>query len=100
MEELNGPSVLSKSQRADILEYWGSVFRCMRSLFQAITGGDDWTIFADPLTGAGYHYYLLFMFYIAFITFSVLNVLTLVCLKRRLKHLAFWCFGGTILNIS
>lgn len=67
---------VSEETRNDIAEHWGSVTLAMVTLFEAISGGNDWANLAKPLKSAGTHYYLLFIFYIAFLTISVLNVLT------------------------
>merc|ERR1719265_1878038 len=60
----------------EALTYYGGVHLSMLTLFQAITGGNDWENLAKPLQAAGDIYYGLFLFYIAFLTFAVLNVLT------------------------
>eukprot|EP00811_Abedinium_folium_P017127 NODE_2604_length_2182_cov_6.175669.p1 GENE.NODE_2604_length_2182_cov_6.175669~~NODE_2604_length_2182_cov_6.175669.p1 ORF type:complete len:455 (-),score=75.86 NODE_2604_length_2182_cov_6.175669:202-1566(-) len=60
----------------ELEQYWGSVTKAMQSLYWAITGGNDWKPLAQPLKATGYHYYALFIIYVAFLTFAVLNVLT------------------------
>merc|ERR1712137_308097 len=62
--------------RQALEEYWGSLRAAMTTLFEAITGGLDWEELAEPLKATGMMYYALFLFYIAFLTFAVLNVLT------------------------
>eukprot|EP00812_Abedinium_dasypus_P005616 NODE_1705_length_1078_cov_487.661779.p1 GENE.NODE_1705_length_1078_cov_487.661779~~NODE_1705_length_1078_cov_487.661779.p1 ORF type:complete len:327 (+),score=109.56 NODE_1705_length_1078_cov_487.661779:100-981(+) len=64
-------------QNAEELEkYWGSVTKAMQTLYWTITGGNDWKPLAQPLKAMGYHYYALFIIYVAFLAFAVLNVLT------------------------
>jgi len=58
------------------IEHWGSIFKCMMSLYMAITGGSDWAPLAEPLLEIGEAYYFLFLFYIALLSFAILNVLT------------------------
>eukprot|EP00747_Dinoflagellata_sp_TGD_P084127 gnl/TRDRNA2_/TRDRNA2_162392_c0_seq2.p1 gnl/TRDRNA2_/TRDRNA2_162392_c0~~gnl/TRDRNA2_/TRDRNA2_162392_c0_seq2.p1 ORF type:complete len:249 (-),score=65.01 gnl/TRDRNA2_/TRDRNA2_162392_c0_seq2:71-817(-) len=67
---------LSEQEKEDLRDTWGSVSGAMITLYMAITGGNDWADLAEPLKHAGLHYYGLFLFYIAFLTFAVLNVLT------------------------
>mmetsp|Transcript_26840 Transcript_26840/g.61900 ORF Transcript_26840/g.61900 Transcript_26840/m.61900 type:complete len:689 (-) Transcript_26840:22-2088(-) len=66
----------ARDQLADLLRHWGSVGKCMVSLYMAVTGGHDWGPLAEPLREVGPITYGLFLFYIAFVTFAVLNVLT------------------------
>jgi hypothetical protein len=56
--------------------YWSSVPQATVTLYLAITGGADWEPLATPVRAAGEFYFFLFMFYIAFTAFAVLNVLT------------------------
>eukprot|EP00747_Dinoflagellata_sp_TGD_P116633 gnl/TRDRNA2_/TRDRNA2_172431_c2_seq1.p1 gnl/TRDRNA2_/TRDRNA2_172431_c2~~gnl/TRDRNA2_/TRDRNA2_172431_c2_seq1.p1 ORF type:complete len:476 (+),score=82.46 gnl/TRDRNA2_/TRDRNA2_172431_c2_seq1:115-1428(+) len=67
---------LTKEAKDGLVEHWSSVDGAMLTLYMAITGGNDWAALAEPLKLCGAHYYLLFLFYIAFLTFAVLNVLT------------------------
>eukprot|EP00747_Dinoflagellata_sp_TGD_P093837 gnl/TRDRNA2_/TRDRNA2_165896_c2_seq2.p1 gnl/TRDRNA2_/TRDRNA2_165896_c2~~gnl/TRDRNA2_/TRDRNA2_165896_c2_seq2.p1 ORF type:complete len:654 (+),score=125.26 gnl/TRDRNA2_/TRDRNA2_165896_c2_seq2:285-1964(+) len=68
--------LLADEERKDLYDRWGTVTKSMLSLYMAITGGDDWSNIAAPLKSAGDHYYMLFLFYTAFLMFAVLNVLT------------------------
>lgn len=58
----------------EIRDYWPGVGLAMLSLFQAITGGNDWANLAEPLKDVGALYYCIFLFYIAFMCFATLNV--------------------------
>lgn len=42
----------------------------------AISGGNDWMALAEPVKAAGEYYFVLFMFFIAFIIVALLNILT------------------------
>merc|ERR1719272_20478 len=53
----------------------------MFSLMMAISGGLDWSRILDPLIQISPVYRLLFTFYIVFVVFGVLNVLTGVFLE-------------------
>lgn len=56
--------------------YWGSVNRAMISLFWASTGGADWSDIAEPMLSVGWQYYAIFMIYISFFIFVIMNSLT------------------------
>lgn len=57
-------------------KYWATVPQAIITLYYSVTGGADWEDLALPIKKAGMAYYCLFMFYIAFTAFVVLNVLT------------------------
>merc|ERR1712107_4888 len=55
-------------------EYYGTVLRSIYTLFQSISGGIDWHRAADALAGMGPIWLLLFIMYVSFTYFAVLNV--------------------------
>jgi len=61
-----------------INRYWNSVPSATLTLYMSVTGGADWQDLALPLgqLGSGIIYHYLFLFYIAFSTVAVLNVVT------------------------
>merc|ERR1711874_391509 len=67
---------LDKQTFLAIEEYWNSVPQAIVTLYFAVTGGADWEVLAAPIRDAGEFYFILFMFYIAFTAWAVLNVLT------------------------
>lgn len=56
--------------------YWGSLSTSMFTLFKAIAGGLSWQEAVDCLELAGVAMVLIFLFFIAFAYFAVLNVVT------------------------
>merc|ERR1719265_270529 len=48
----------------------------------------DWAEMGDPLQTIGVHYYLLFLLFIGFVCFLVMNVLTGVMLENAAKSFA------------
>merc|ERR1719333_787751 len=62
----------------DHLELFGSLATTMMTLFKMITGGCEWSVAVQPLQSVhnGGIYVALLMFYVAFSTFAVLNVIT------------------------
>lgn len=66
-----------KVEDVDILRAnFGSMAEAMLSLFKVGTGGDDWSLHYKLVSFAGLPYSLLFLFYVAFITFAIMNILT------------------------
>jgi len=61
---------------SDALRFWSSMGASMLTLFQASTGGLDWNEMASPLWQAGGHWYAIFLLYIGFFLFVVMNTLT------------------------
>jgi len=59
-----------------LLESFGTVMRSMISLFMAICGGRDWHEYYEVLGQISWFVSLLFLFYIFFVVFGVLNVVT------------------------
>jgi len=75
-------SDMSNEQNAEnvmlVNEHFGTLWRCMISLFCAITGGNDWMMYAGPLRlfGQGELWFLMFVFYVLVCSVGVLNVVT------------------------
>mmetsp|Transcript_96384 Transcript_96384/g.278202 ORF Transcript_96384/g.278202 Transcript_96384/m.278202 type:complete len:585 (+) Transcript_96384:77-1831(+) len=60
--------------KRDLLMWWGGLYRCIVTLFMAISGGVDWSEVVRPLQAIGGMYEPLFLFYIFLMCFGVLNV--------------------------
>mmetsp|Transcript_23076 Transcript_23076/g.46397 ORF Transcript_23076/g.46397 Transcript_23076/m.46397 type:complete len:546 (+) Transcript_23076:54-1691(+) len=56
--------------------YWSTVPRSMATLFMSITGGVSWVEVVYPLSNVGEWHVALFIGYVGFAQFAVLNVLT------------------------
>jgi len=58
--------------------HWGCIFNSIITLFQAITGGDDWKNFVESVTTQSTRSVnmVLFMIYISFATLVMLNLVT------------------------
>jgi len=55
---------------------YGSIERTMMTLFMTVSGGLEWREAARPIAQVGWFYGLLWVAYIAFMVFGMLNVLT------------------------
>lgn len=65
--------------------YYGTLFRAILSLFQAITGGADWDDMVEPLIqGISPFTGVLFLLYIAFAVLAMMNVVTAVFVENAL----------------
>eukprot|EP00929_Paragymnodinium_shiwhaense_P104714 TRINITY_DN69363_c0_g1_i6.p1 TRINITY_DN69363_c0_g1~~TRINITY_DN69363_c0_g1_i6.p1 ORF type:complete len:651 (+),score=109.86 TRINITY_DN69363_c0_g1_i6:69-2021(+) len=69
----NDPDVM---QENGLQLHWGSVFRCMYTLYLSVSGGVSWIEAATPLESLGTGVFLGFIFYVALIQWVVLNVVT------------------------
>merc|ERR1712226_36382 len=67
---------LAGTSFAELEQYYGSLEKTLWTLISAVSGGADWNDVSEPIyeTGVAYKYY--FLFYVLFVTFGVLNVLT------------------------
>jgi len=67
---------MEDSAREDSLYYYGSLVDTMLSLFMSVTDGVSWEKLLKPLTLISPFWSFLYLFYISFTYFAVLNVLT------------------------
>merc|ERR1719443_1298765 len=75
---------------ADRQLYFGTLPKSMITLFAVVTGGTAWTDLVDALAEvpAGGVYVAILMFYVAFTTFAVLNVITGVFCQSAVESAA------------
>jgi len=64
----------ANEEYAELIWYFGSLDRSVLSLYQAMSGGDDWTVFYHALSHIGGWWDYLFLFYITFTIFALANV--------------------------
>lgn len=72
-DQLISASVTNSETRSVLVRYWGSLPRSMYTLFKCMTNGVDWDMVVHPLE---WYWVALFMIYISFAYFAVLNVVT------------------------
>jgi hypothetical protein len=68
--------------RSKLERYFGDVPTTMYTLVQAISGGNDWYVFAETLDSVSGIFRYLFVLYVLFVFVGVLNVLTSVFVER------------------
>merc|ERR1711920_599474 len=66
--------------------FWGTLPRSMFTLFKSISGGVSWHQAVMPLSDAGWMYVALFVLYIMFSVFAVLNVVTGVFCQSAIEN--------------
>lgn len=59
---------------SEVKYYYGGVYKTMSALFMAISGGLDWAELLSPITDMSVYYGPIFIAYIFFMYFGVLNV--------------------------
>mmetsp|Transcript_163607 Transcript_163607/g.524581 ORF Transcript_163607/g.524581 Transcript_163607/m.524581 type:complete len:592 (+) Transcript_163607:172-1947(+) len=77
---VEGPSHVSELE-----QLYGSMGKTCLTLFKAISSGGDWPLFAAPLAEAGWIYGALWVLYIGFMIFGVLNILTGIFVDSAIK---------------
>mmetsp|Transcript_2044 Transcript_2044/g.7920 ORF Transcript_2044/g.7920 Transcript_2044/m.7920 type:complete len:321 (+) Transcript_2044:913-1875(+) len=65
--------------------YYGSFGKACLTMFRGISGGGDWSIFAMPLVQLSWWYGFLWVFYIGFMLYGVLNILTGIFVDTAMK---------------
>lgn len=69
----------------DLRSTYGSLLLTMYSLWKAVTGGDDWSSFCDPLFEISSLMGVIFVMFIAFVVCAVMNVVTSIFVDKALK---------------
>jgi len=69
-----------------LIKHWGSVAKSMTSLYMSTTGGINWIDCAEPLAKTGNVFYFIFLFYIAFFMFVVINTLTALFVEATIEN--------------
>ncbi|CAJ1400977.1 unnamed protein product [Effrenium voratum] len=74
---MNDPdSSMTDRERVAGEEYFGSLLQAMLSLYMSIAGGVSWEVVVLPLRAVSIFWVVIFLFYIAFASLAVLNVIT------------------------
>merc|ERR1712176_1419853 len=72
--------------RDKLEESYGSLPKAIYSLFKTICGGVDWEEMASPLSLLGWPFVTLFLVYVAFMYFAVLNVVVGVFCNSAIEN--------------
>merc|ERR1711860_321405 len=90
---LNGFITYSKNtnveEDSDLIKFYGSVLKCMLSLFMAISGGMDWADLLEALLVISDVYLPIFIFFIVFVVLGLMNILTAVFCESAMQIAEF-----------
>merc|ERR1719382_2390346 len=71
---------------ADLMLYYGDLYRSMLSLWMAVSGGISWIELTEPLERIGNTTWItLFLLYVIFVYFFILNVVTGVFVQNAFE---------------
>eukprot|EP00930_Biecheleria_cincta_P071644 TRINITY_DN59116_c0_g1_i1.p1 TRINITY_DN59116_c0_g1~~TRINITY_DN59116_c0_g1_i1.p1 ORF type:complete len:676 (-),score=104.39 TRINITY_DN59116_c0_g1_i1:74-2044(-) len=70
---------------SDLVKYFGTLERSFVNLYMAMSGGNDWTVYYDELAKMGSMYHYLFLIFITFAIFAVVNIVTGVFVDSALQ---------------
>lgn len=73
-------------EHEDLLNMFGTLDRSIITLFMAMSGGDDWGRYYEALEPLPAHYRLLFVIFITFSIFAVVNIVTGVFVQSALEQ--------------
>jgi len=71
---------------AEIMYYWSTVLRSMNTLYMCSTSGESWRYPSDHLYNFSGFVYVLFVVYISFFSFVVVNSLTSIIIEATMHH--------------
>eukprot|EP00929_Paragymnodinium_shiwhaense_P099728 TRINITY_DN6152_c0_g3_i1.p1 TRINITY_DN6152_c0_g3~~TRINITY_DN6152_c0_g3_i1.p1 ORF type:complete len:783 (-),score=202.04 TRINITY_DN6152_c0_g3_i1:302-2650(-) len=70
----------------NLVHWWGSLTRCMLSLYEAILGGVDWDTIISPLFEVSSAVGFTFLLYIAFAVLAMMNVITGIFVDSAIRQ--------------
>mmetsp|Transcript_25715 Transcript_25715/g.59990 ORF Transcript_25715/g.59990 Transcript_25715/m.59990 type:complete len:699 (-) Transcript_25715:114-2210(-) len=82
------PDLKAQEISQDLEEHFGSVYKAMFALFKGITCGMNWEDLSEPISHTGGFWLAMFIFYISFAFFAVLNVVTGVFCQSAIESAA------------
>jgi len=75
-DHLRDNDLWDDSSSADLRRYFGTLYRCALSLFEAMSGGINWGVLFDALSPLDLHFRFVFLFFVLFAIFGAANVVT------------------------
>jgi len=76
MSYLDTPERWKDQDNEDLILFFGTLPGSMLSLYQSMSGGNDWAVFHDAIAATGPFWQLMFLCYISFMVFAVVNIVT------------------------
>jgi Ca2+-binding EF-hand superfamily protein len=81
-------SEVDPETREAISVYWGSISKAVLSLYLSVLGGEDWNAIATPLKKTGNIFYWLFLLYVGFFNFCIMNIVSSLFFQAMLSSVA------------
>jgi len=82
---LEKPSDWHSPKNQYLLEFFGTVDKSVLSLFMAMSGGNDWTVYYAALRDMQLTYRFFFLLFIVFTIFAIVNIVTGVFVEAALQ---------------
>eukprot|EP00931_Biecheleriopsis_adriatica_P003954 TRINITY_DN10569_c0_g2_i1.p1 TRINITY_DN10569_c0_g2~~TRINITY_DN10569_c0_g2_i1.p1 ORF type:complete len:718 (+),score=127.25 TRINITY_DN10569_c0_g2_i1:74-2227(+) len=76
---------LPEDELLNVKQNFGSVSTSMLSLYMAVTGGNDWSVYYDMIRQTGSFYEVLFLLYTFFSVFALFNIMTGIFVERAMQ---------------
>jgi len=77
--------VTKANETGDLHKSFGTLDRSMLSLYMAMSGGNDWAMYYDALMPLAFQYRMIFLFFISFALFAVVNIVTGVFVEAAMQ---------------
>mmetsp|Transcript_33816 Transcript_33816/g.95063 ORF Transcript_33816/g.95063 Transcript_33816/m.95063 type:complete len:570 (+) Transcript_33816:171-1880(+) len=83
-----GTTDSAESLREDLLSMYGSVQQSMLTLYQATTGGEDWSVSFDTISSTGWVASVVYLMFVSFMHIALVNIITGIFVDTALERLA------------
>lgn len=77
--------ITKANETGDLHKSFGTLDRSMLSLYMAMSGGNDWAMYYDALMPLAFQYRMIFLFFISFALFAVVNIVTGVFVEAAMQ---------------
>jgi hypothetical protein len=81
-------ATLDEAELTALVESFGGVGVTMRNLYMCMTGGNDWSVYYEPLAPTGVLNQLIFLLFVAFTQIALLNIILGVFVDKAMKNMS------------
>mmetsp|Transcript_54480 Transcript_54480/g.122913 ORF Transcript_54480/g.122913 Transcript_54480/m.122913 type:complete len:248 (-) Transcript_54480:132-875(-) len=82
---LNSKEKYQDPSTQGVRDFFGTLDRSFLSLFMAMSGGNDWAVFYEALEHLPIQYRIIFLLYISFALFAVVNIVTGIFVETAMQ---------------
>merc|ERR1719254_198644 len=75
-------------EQSELMDMYGSVQMSMLTLYQACSGGDDWSLSFTVISMTGWSSSVVYFVFIAFSNIALLNIITGIFVDSAMQNLA------------